>query len=316
MRPGVFHPLGLAAGESTINSKGAFTVKREGDRIFIEGIVTHESIDAYDFTKDQKFPNLERLEEMLDVKLPSIVFISAEEMKELEDAGLAAPYEARSQWQHHVTGEIKIRDGEVSLPRLFWTRLPHDQPPDTPLAHRQARKYFWVALRKLTLRVFFAGLAILIIAHESHYEVLVALPESDHIFRYADVYPARPFAGRYREIEVIDLISTTRIHDDPSGEGHVCLYHGRDPQSDKHWIRSIDLRGTVLINLDDRCVLTNLWYEHIKPQRRMCQRDRHDDVWPTSQTEWHLIGMINQGPGSKRYFTEGATGPDPPKCTR
>ncbi len=179
--------------------------------------------------------------------------------------------------------------------------------PDTPLAHRQARKYFWVALRKLTLRIFFAALAILIIVAEEHDDVRVALPESGHTFRYAVVTPM--IAPRYREFEIIDVVATTRLTLNAWGEGDVCLYHGRDPETQERWIRSIDSVGTISINLDDRCVHSSIFFDYFSPQRRLCEPEDDSAHAPALDTDWYLIGVISRGKKGERVFIEGDAWP-------
>ncbi len=48
------------------------------------------------------------------------------QMKELEKAGLAKPYEMRARWHDRVSGTIEIRDGALQEPKMTWTRMPYE----------------------------------------------------------------------------------------------------------------------------------------------------------------------------------------------
>ncbi len=108
--------LKLMSGITNLKSFGRFTIRRLGNVISIEGSVDHFWSDRYDFEKDEKFP--------LDFSYTPL--IDSDNMKELEDAQLAKPYDASSSWRHHVTGTISIQNGELSNPHVVWTRLPDD----------------------------------------------------------------------------------------------------------------------------------------------------------------------------------------------
>ncbi len=89
----------LATGTSSVKSGGDFKVKRKGNTILIDGTVTHQWTDKYNFDPLQSGGGGATI---------------------LEKEGRAKSFDINSQWQQKVTGTVQIKGGELVNPRLTW----------------------------------------------------------------------------------------------------------------------------------------------------------------------------------------------------
>lgn len=90
----------LAFGRSTMNSKLNLVARREGDTIYIEGTVTHNWDDRYNFADGQP---------------------GATDAKNLSRAGKAEEFRFGAGWTQKVSGTVQIENGELTNPQITWT---------------------------------------------------------------------------------------------------------------------------------------------------------------------------------------------------
>lgn len=89
----------LSTGSSSIKSNGEFKAKRQGNTIFIDGIVNHKWQDIYDFHPMQS---------------------GGASAVSLVKAGRAKNFDITSKWKQRVTGTLQIKNGNLIQPRLIW----------------------------------------------------------------------------------------------------------------------------------------------------------------------------------------------------
>ncbi len=101
--------LGEMSARSRLTSEGEFEVTRRGNMILIEGIVINTWVDRYSWDK------------IAEYDIPGFGKLRGADFKELEEAGLAAPFNMVSRWARRVTGHIEIgRDGRLGEPQMEW----------------------------------------------------------------------------------------------------------------------------------------------------------------------------------------------------
>lgn len=74
----------------------------------IEGIVSHEWRDDYDWHKNAL------------VWIPGEGIIPVSEGQLLQDNGRGSPFKLRSKWLQRVSGTVEIRNGTTANPRIEW----------------------------------------------------------------------------------------------------------------------------------------------------------------------------------------------------
>ena len=88
--------IGFGVGGSNLTSSGRFELQRKGDRILVEGKITHVwSDDGYDFNKGAAFHD---------------------ESQVLERHKKAKPFKWKAEWHEVLTGELLIVDGYSANP--------------------------------------------------------------------------------------------------------------------------------------------------------------------------------------------------------
>ena len=97
--------LFYASGNSFIKTKGIITIKRQGDFLFVEGVVTHEWIDQYNWHPG------------LGVFIPGHGRVEDADLERLQIHGKAKEYPLRSSWEQQVSGRIKL-DGKKN--QIIW----------------------------------------------------------------------------------------------------------------------------------------------------------------------------------------------------
>jgi hypothetical protein len=95
----------LSFGQQKFTSTSEFTATRKGDTIDIEGIVTHDGSEDYDFHDGRSGDALGA--------------------KDLQDAGMGTKFNINRQWQQRFTGTVKVLNdikGELTLgkPEFTW----------------------------------------------------------------------------------------------------------------------------------------------------------------------------------------------------
>ena len=98
------------AGRTSLLSRGKFTAIRRGDRIEIEGTVTH-------FWGHRDKRTRELLPERYDFHEGKP---GAREAHVLERYGRAKPFDFAAQGRQSVTGFVPIAYGELGKPRVTW----------------------------------------------------------------------------------------------------------------------------------------------------------------------------------------------------
>jgi len=96
----------FAFGRTSILANGEFDAVRRGIRIMIEGIVTHEWDDDYNF--DDRQPG-------------------KAEARVLEPAGEAAPFKMGAKWRQKIRAVVEIRNGKLTIPKVTWIEI---DPPN------------------------------------------------------------------------------------------------------------------------------------------------------------------------------------------
>ena len=102
-------------GQTNLAGTGSFTFRREGDRIYFEGVVGMSLADTYDWqpgewgvvpTPDESFPLIEQNRHDDAIKL--------------QNHRNAQPFRLRSRWQKNVRGTMTIRDQRLTLETVHW----------------------------------------------------------------------------------------------------------------------------------------------------------------------------------------------------
>lgn len=86
-----------AFGRLALESEGKFTATRRGERIHLEGIITHRFDDPYDFHEGQPYSS----EPLL-----------------LEKYGRAKPFNRKGAWNRRIKGSIRTDNGGLSEPHF------------------------------------------------------------------------------------------------------------------------------------------------------------------------------------------------------
>lgn len=91
----------LSKGRKQLQSKATFTATRTGDKIHLEGTVTHDGNQDYDFE--------------------SFGIGDAIGAKALQDGGEAGPFRIISNWDQRFSGTVDVvGKDQLSNPRITW----------------------------------------------------------------------------------------------------------------------------------------------------------------------------------------------------
>ena len=96
----------LAFGRTKLRGDAKFTATRKGDTIHIEGSITHNWKDTYDFEKGQ---------------------VAAGGAHRLEKEKGAMPFDMGATWKQNFSGTVEINNGVLSNPQITWTDIDSEE---------------------------------------------------------------------------------------------------------------------------------------------------------------------------------------------
>jgi hypothetical protein len=117
------------AGGNTLRTPGVFTFRRVGDKFFVDGEVTHEWKDSYDWNTpaDENYTPWRLYVTPIPGFEPVFLgygFVNHKDMWLLQYHRGAKPFKARSSWRQRVKGYIQVKDGRVVDSSFDWSDIP------------------------------------------------------------------------------------------------------------------------------------------------------------------------------------------------
>jgi hypothetical protein len=96
-----FEELFYASGDSTLSSRGSFTITISGKEVRVKGLVTHNWHDKYDWHVGWQ------------AEVPGFGSIPDAALKKLQDHGKAREYELKCKWNHRLDTSFNIGDSQI-----------------------------------------------------------------------------------------------------------------------------------------------------------------------------------------------------------